>query len=294
MATATLSHRYVFGLAGKVSGNAAFMDAGTVVYVAGHCVVLHTIADRKQRFIPASEGGEGITATALCPSGRFVAIAEAGDRAVVSLYDLRTLRKRKSVAAGEGDGREILSVAFSHDSQLLLTLGGPPTWQLTIWAWAKARVVASASACEGAPHTPINDCSFSPLDTSLLCTTIGGSLRFYRFADNEVRAMPAPRTDGSPLFTAHCWLRAPSDCVVAGTETGALLLFRGGELLCTMDPITGSTAAAAAPAASSSAPVSVPATTQSDGARSQQCAVNSGLPSVRGAGIARTSLSANL
>jgi hypothetical protein len=53
------------------TGNAAFMDSGTVVYTAGHNIVLHTIADRKQRFIHGGEGSDGITAMALCP--RYVA-----------------------------------------------------------------------------------------------------------------------------------------------------------------------------------------------------------------------------
>jgi cilia- and flagella-associated protein 57 len=51
----------------NTTGNAAFMDSGTVVYTAGHNIVLHTIADRKQRFIHGGEGSDGITAMALCP-----------------------------------------------------------------------------------------------------------------------------------------------------------------------------------------------------------------------------------
>jgi cilia- and flagella-associated protein 57 len=61
-------------------------------------------------------------------SGRFVAVAEAGERPSVYIYDLRTLRKRKNLQAPEGESREFISLGFSHDSQLLVTLGGAPTW----------------------------------------------------------------------------------------------------------------------------------------------------------------------
>jgi cilia- and flagella-associated protein 57 len=61
-------------------------------------------------------------------SGRFVAVAEAGERPSVYIYDLRTLRKRKNLQVPEGESREFISLGFSHDSQLLVTLGGAPTW----------------------------------------------------------------------------------------------------------------------------------------------------------------------
>jgi hypothetical protein len=46
----------------------------------------------------------------------------------VYIYDLRTLRKRKNLQVPEGESREFVSLGFSHDSQLLVTLGGAPTW----------------------------------------------------------------------------------------------------------------------------------------------------------------------
>jgi hypothetical protein len=46
----------------------------------------------------------------------------------VYIYDLRTLRKRKNLQVPEGESREFISLGFSHDSQLLVTLGGAPTW----------------------------------------------------------------------------------------------------------------------------------------------------------------------
>lgn len=68
----------------------------------------------------------------------------------VSLYDLRTLRIRKTLQA-EGDRSQCISLAFSHDSNLLLTQGGAPDWNLVLWNWAKARPLAKIRTSETLP-----------------------------------------------------------------------------------------------------------------------------------------------
>lgn len=80
-----LSQRFIFGINGNRSNTIAFSDQVTIVYVAGHNVVVYNILERKQRFIHGSESSEAITAMTLCPSARFVAVAESGDRPKVSI-----------------------------------------------------------------------------------------------------------------------------------------------------------------------------------------------------------------
>ena len=82
-----LSHRFIFGVQGSRSNAIAFSDQNTIVYVAGHNIVIYSILDGKQRFIHGSESSESITAMALCPSARFVALAENGDKPTVSNED---------------------------------------------------------------------------------------------------------------------------------------------------------------------------------------------------------------
>lgn len=187
-----LSHRFIFGVQGSRSNAIAFSDQNTIVYVAGHNIVIYSILDGKQRFIHGSESSESITAMALCPSARFVALAENGDKPTVSdeginhipsicfvsvvdvcavcgvlhltlfslmvyllvgqvsVYDLRTLRIRKTLQA-DGDKSQCVSMAFSHDSNLLLTQGGAPEWTLVLWNWAKARQLAKIRTSETLP-----------------------------------------------------------------------------------------------------------------------------------------------
>lgn len=79
-----LSHRFIFGVQGSNSNAISFSDQATIVYVAGHSIVIYNILEGKQRFIHGSETSESITAMALCPSARFVALAEDGDTPTVN------------------------------------------------------------------------------------------------------------------------------------------------------------------------------------------------------------------
>ena len=79
-----LSHRFVFGVQGCRSNAIAFSDQATIVYVAGHNIVIYNILEGKQRFIHGSDLSVSITAMTVCPSARFVALAEDGDKPTVS------------------------------------------------------------------------------------------------------------------------------------------------------------------------------------------------------------------
>ena len=95
MATATLSHRHIFGLKADVKDNIWFVDENLIVYPVGHNAVVYNCETRLQKFMHGTEGTEGITALTLSPSKRFVAVAEKADQGIVNVFDLHTLRRRK-------------------------------------------------------------------------------------------------------------------------------------------------------------------------------------------------------
>lgn len=82
-----LSHRFVFGINGSRSNGIAFSDQATIVYIAGHNLVVYNILEGKQRFIHGLESSESITAMALCPSAQFVAMAEYSNTSTVSHHE---------------------------------------------------------------------------------------------------------------------------------------------------------------------------------------------------------------
>jgi len=227
MATAvtSLAHRHIFGVNVDVTANVSFTTEDMVVYVAGHSLVLYNLTDRRQRFINGAEITDSITAFC-CGSGRrLAAVAERGERPQVHIFDLRTFRRKKTIAASEGSSKEFVSVAFSEDDQLLLTLSGAPDYTLSCWNWAKAKVVAATQA---SPYGhPVYQCIFSPIDVSIFVVVGKEYVRFFRQADKEMRLLQETHMP-EQNFTCSCWMRTPDDHLLVGTESGDVLLFRAG------------------------------------------------------------------
>ena len=81
-----LAHRHAWGLNTNIGGCTGWTDNETLVYTAGHAVVLYGARSQwdknSQRFVAGSaDGGEGFTSLALSPSRLSIAVAEAADRA---------------------------------------------------------------------------------------------------------------------------------------------------------------------------------------------------------------------
>ncbi|KAL4117849.1 hypothetical protein PRIC2_010178 [Phytophthora ramorum] len=284
MTTVNLIPRHIFGLKTDVHSNVAFVDDQTVAYPAGHHVVVCSLDDKRQKFIAGTEASEGVTSTALAPSRRFLAVAERSERALVSIFDLKTLKKRKVLSSADAQARSYVSMAFSADNQLLLTQGGAPDWMLTCWNWSKGKPVASvksplhvmaphaspssamlalagqstlhtisgsmahlgsspsdanlvasganysgAAAASAAPPQ-VSACSFSDVDSGLVCVTGAGLVRFFRVLETSFRPLPSPRME-THVFLAHAWLKQRDDYLVAGSAAGDLMLFHGGEFV---------------------------------------------------------------
>jgi cilia- and flagella-associated protein 57 len=91
--------RHVFGLKGDVTNNIFFIDEQNLAYPAGANLILYNTEAKSQRFIPVTDKCEGITALAITSNKRYVAVAERGEKPVIVVYDLHTLRRRKVLTA---------------------------------------------------------------------------------------------------------------------------------------------------------------------------------------------------
>lgn len=99
------ARRYVFGFRGDVRDNVHYAEDGSVVYPSGHNVVLFSPDVRQQRLIPGTLESEGITA--LCVSGnkKLLAVAERSEKAMINVYDLTTLKRRKVLLASDAGSK---------------------------------------------------------------------------------------------------------------------------------------------------------------------------------------------
>ncbi|KAG1685361.1 hypothetical protein DVH05_008466 [Phytophthora capsici] len=228
MTTVNLIPRHIFGLKSDVHSNVAFVDDQTVAYPAGHHVIVCSLDDKRQKFIAATEASEGVTATALAPSRRFLAVAERSERALVSIFDLKTLKKRKVLSSADAQARSYVSMAFSADNQLLLTQGGAPDWMLTCWNWSKGKPVASVKAPLHvmAPHASPSSAMLVLAGQSTL-HTIGGSMAHLSSSPSDANLI-ASGTTNSGVAAAAAAPPQVSACSFSDVDAGLVCVTGAG------------------------------------------------------------------
>lgn len=155
MAIAIAQARHIFGLQPGITGNIAHHDEQTIVYPSGANCILYNIDQKSQKFIPSSDKSDGTTAMAVSPNRRYVAVAEKGEKATITIYDLHSLRKRKILSSPEVQSTEFVSLAFSPDSKYLVAQGGRPDWTLLYWTWERSKVMASTKSTNPQTNDPI-------------------------------------------------------------------------------------------------------------------------------------------
>jgi cilia- and flagella-associated protein 57 len=99
----------VFGLKGDVNNNVLYLDEQSIIYPAGSNAVLYNTENKTQKFIPATEKSEGMTAIACSGNKRFVAIAERGDKPSCVIYDVHSMRRRKTLTIAEAESKVVIS-----------------------------------------------------------------------------------------------------------------------------------------------------------------------------------------
>ena len=80
--------RFFFGLKGDVANNVIYLDDNVICYPCGHNVIIYYLTEKMQRFIPGIEGSQGITALALSPSKKYLAVCEKGSNAICTVYNI--------------------------------------------------------------------------------------------------------------------------------------------------------------------------------------------------------------
>ncbi|KAF4046602.1 WD domain G-beta repeat [Phytophthora infestans] len=231
-----LIHRHFFGLKGSVHNNVAFAEESVLVYPCGHNVIIYNLESKEQQFIHGVETtGRGITALAVSPNKRYVAVAEQAERAVVHIHDLNTLRRRKTLTPSDGLAETFVWVAFSGDSKYCITQGGAPDWVLSLWLWEKTKLLASVKASTPQGNV-IHQADFSPNEPLTICASGNGLLKFFRFTDGQLRLQATPLKREPAHFLRHAWVS--DDRVVAAADSGELWLFEQFEFRQILTPAT--------------------------------------------------------
>ncbi|CAH8509372.1 unnamed protein product [Schistosoma turkestanicum] len=221
---AVASLKHVFGYRTGISGSIVFADDRIIVYPCGSNLVLYNVEQNVQKFIAGLEKSEGMTALAISPNRRFVALAEkTPDKPVVIVYDVHTLRKKKTLYFPDVHSTEFVSIAFSPDSKYLVVQSGGPDWILTYWSWENSKQLASIKT---STSNTVKQVSFCPHDCAVVCVIGTDVLRFFRYGDNVLKTFGLNKLEPQN-FNCHTWISGEK--MVLGTDDGRWILVENGE-----------------------------------------------------------------
>ncbi len=99
--------------------------------------------------LPGIEGSEGITALALSPSKKYLAVCEKAERAicgVVDITNLNVLKRKRILTSMDYACKSFISCAFAaigFDKSYLVTMSGvDDDPRVIIWTWDKGKCYA--------------------------------------------------------------------------------------------------------------------------------------------------------
>ncbi|KAG1658747.1 hypothetical protein FOA52_000860 [Chlamydomonas sp. UWO 241] len=231
MASATIAPRTVFGFRGDVSDNIGYTDEGAIVYPAGHNVVLYSPDTKTQRLIPGTLESEGITAICVSSNKRLLAVAERAEKAMITVYDLQTLKRRKVLVSADAGSKEYVSLSFSADGKMLLAQGGGPEFNLVLWVWEKSKVAAVTKATNQ-QQAPVHSCAFAPGDGSVASVVGTGIFKMFKASEGSLKLLNVALGKRDPAtILSQCWV--PSDGsdakerLLLGTTDGEVVMLEG-------------------------------------------------------------------
>ena len=166
------------------------------------------------------------------PNRRVIAIAErVNDRPQVTIYDLQSGKRRKTLQSESIKSNEVVSLLFSSDSKYLLTQGGGPDYTLVYWSWEKGKIMANIDVKPPTgpqANATVNQVSFNPQDNTQICAIGHGLFKMFRYAESALKPSQNLKQEHYN-FTCHCWIS--DDRILAGTDQGKLFVIQNGEIL---------------------------------------------------------------
>ncbi|XP_060782965.1 cilia- and flagella-associated protein 57 [Neoarius graeffei] len=226
MAGVEVQLHHVFGLRAAVRNNLIFLDEQTVIFPCGNNCARYSTHQRCYKFIAGTERSRGMQALAVSPNWRYLAVSERGEKGTITIYDLQheQSRKRKVLTGGDVGVQEFVCMAFSPDSKYLLGQGGGPEWTIFYWVWEKNKVMATVKSTNAGP---VYQVSFNPQDNTQICVSGNGVFKLFRYVDGTLKQTNSAKLETQNILS-HAWMSA--ERIIAGTETGRLLVFESGDL----------------------------------------------------------------
>ena len=263
----SLAKKHVFGVKSDTYGCLHWLDEHTLTFPVGRNVVVHNTQSNTQKFFLTSDKADAVTAIALSPNKKYIAIAESGEHPQIQVIDTSTRKRKRMLNISDLGSDRYVALEFSSDGRHLISQGGAPQWNLLYWNWdrwkplaqvavvrdlasvsapaarAAANIAASAAAAAAAassssssgglaaqPLSLVTKISIDPRDNLRIVVSGAGLFRFYHYADGNLRPAGALSQAQTHNFPCHAWVTQTR--IIVGTDVGDLALVENGELVC--------------------------------------------------------------
>ena len=221
-----------FGYASQRRQNIHYIDFGVLIFMAGNTVQILDLfqdqnSDHRKKTVLLGQGRDsntGIGALAVHPSKQYFAVAEKGTNPNIYVYNYPN--KEVIRILSKGTERAYADLQFSHTGSKLVSVGCEPDFLLTVWDWARERVILRTKAFS----QEVFRVCFSPVNEGRLLTSGTGHIRFWKMA----KTFTGLKLQGSigkfgnvELSDISAFVELPDGKVLSGTESGSLLMWDG-------------------------------------------------------------------
>ena len=187
------------------------------------------MSEKVQRYIPGIEGSQGITALAISPNKKHLAVCEQSSQAICTVYPLHrfmeTIREKKSTTSldvaskkrrilitNEDSARKFISVDFCNQADKhLVTVSGGSESRIIVWNFDKQKCIAVGDLYPK-PGQSVTQVSFAPNDPNTIVCTGNDLYRYFRLDNNTLKqqTVSIQKRDKDAHFsnnyTCHKWL----------------------------------------------------------------------------------------
>lgn len=174
-----------------------------VCYPCGHNIVIYSMENKTQKFIPGIEGSEGITAMALSHNRKHLAVCEMAKTAVVSVYNIAkmleffrdkktnekvvidhaNIKKKRMLCSSDYAAKSFISVDFCQQNEkMLVTLGDDG--KIVVWQWDKQKCLAAEQIIT-TPSQIMRQVSFSNSNQNVIVVTGKDVYKYYNLSDTN-------------------------------------------------------------------------------------------------------------
>ena len=158
-----------------------------------------------------------------------------------TIYDIHSQKKKKVLPDPDIDcedytAQEFLSCCFApkNESQLIVTLTGPPDWTVILWDWEKLKIktkvnigiqtIPGSLKEEEVPNT--YQVSFCAMNDGSVVVTGPDMFRYYRIEEEQLQAsltrINNKDTDITTRYSCHTWMH--DGRLIVCTELGEIII----------------------------------------------------------------------